>query len=84
LAVVHNHSVNPDKFHPRSLLCIYVGTGYFEKVHGAKFLNPATAQFLFSNNMTVSEHFFPFKELVHNPCAVRDCFGLLGCGFDTC
>jgi hypothetical protein len=67
LAAVHNHSVNPDKFYPRGLPCFYVGTGYFENVHGAKFLNPATAQCLFSTNMTVSEHFFPFKELVHNP-----------------
>jgi hypothetical protein len=75
LAVVHNHSINPDKFYPRGLPCIYVGTGYFENVHGAKFLNPATGQFLFSTNMTVSEHFFPFKELVSSPRAVRDCFG---------
>ena len=78
LAVVHNHSVNPDKFYPRGLPCIYVGTGYFENVHGAKFLNPTTGQFLFSTNMTVSEHFFPFKELVSSPGAVRDCFGLIG------
>ena len=28
--------------------------------------------------MTVSEQCFPFKELVSNPAAVRDCFGLLG------
>jgi hypothetical protein len=44
LAVVDNHSVNPDNFYPRGLPCIYVGTGYLENVHGAKFLNPATAQ----------------------------------------
>jgi hypothetical protein len=78
LAVVHNHSDNPDKFYPRGLPCIYLGTGYFEGVHGAKFLNPATGQLLFSTNMTVSEHFLPFKELVSNPGAVRDCFGLVG------
>ena len=28
--------------------------------------------------MTLSEHFLPFKELVSNPGAVRDCFGFLG------
>ncbi len=28
--------------------------------------------------MTVSEHFFPFKELVSSPGDVRDCFGLIG------
>ena len=28
--------------------------------------------------MTVSEHFLPFKELVSNPWAVLECFGLLG------
>ncbi len=32
LAVVHYHSVNPDKFYSRCLPCIYVGTGYFENV----------------------------------------------------
>ena len=37
-------SVNPDKFYPRGLPCIYFGTGYFEGVHGAKFLNPAHAK----------------------------------------
>jgi len=78
LAIVHNHSVNPDKFYPRGLPCIYLGTGYFEGVHGAKFLNPSTGKLVFSTNMTVSEHFLPFKELVSNPGAVRDCFGLLG------
>ena len=77
LAVVHNHTANPDKFYPRGLPCIYLGTGYFEGVHGAKFLNPATGHLLFSTNMTVSEHFLPFKELVSNPAAVRDCFGIL-------
>jgi hypothetical protein len=77
LFVVHNHSINPGKFYPRCLPCIYVGTGYFENVHGAKFLNPATGQFLFSTNMTVSEHFFSFKELVSSPGAVRNCFGLI-------
>ena len=78
LAVVHNHTANPDKFYPRGLPCVYLGTGYFECVHGAKFLNPATGQLLFSTNMTVSEHFLPFKELVSNPAAVRACFGVLG------
>ncbi len=78
MAIVHNHLVNPDKFYPRGLPCIYLGTGYFEGVHGAKFLNPTTGKLLFSTNMTVSEHFLPFKELVSNPGAVRDCFGFLG------
>ncbi len=77
MAIVHNHSVNPDKFYPCDLPCVYLGTGYFEGVHGAKFLNPATGKLLFSTNMTVSEQFLPFKELVSNPAAVRDCFGLL-------
>jgi hypothetical protein len=45
------------------LPCIYVGTGYFENVHCAKFLNPATGQFLFLTNMTVSEHFFRSRNL---------------------
>ncbi len=65
-------------FNPRNLPCIYVGTGHFENFHGAKFLNPATGQFLFSTNVTVSEHFFQFKELASTPSAVRDCFGLIG------
>ena len=78
MAIVHNHTANPDKFYPRDLPCVYLGTGYFECVHGAKFLNPATGQLLFSTNMTVSEHFLPFKELVSNPAAVRACFGVLG------
>jgi hypothetical protein len=78
LSIVHNHAVNPDKFCPRGLPCLYIGTGYFNNVHGAKFLNPATGKVLYSTNMTVSEHFLPFKELVSNPAAVRDCFGLVG------
>jgi len=78
LAVVHNHAVNPDKFFPRGIPCIYIGTGYFNNVHGAKFLNPANGKILYSTNMTVSEHFLPFKELVSTPAAVRDCFGLAG------
>jgi hypothetical protein len=41
LAVVHTHSINPDKFSPRGLPCVYIGTGYFNNFHGAKFLNPA-------------------------------------------
>jgi hypothetical protein len=32
----------------------------------------------FSMKMTVSEQFLPFKEVVSNLCAVRDCFGLIG------
>jgi hypothetical protein len=35
-------------------------------------------RFLYSTNMTVIEHFLPFKELVSTPAAVRDCFGLAG------
>lgn len=42
LAIVHNHSLNPDKFHPRELPCIYVSIGCLENVHGGKFLDPAT------------------------------------------
>ncbi len=59
---------------------IHLGTAYFEGVHGAKFLNPSTGKLSFSTNlnMPVSEHFLPFKELVSNPGAVHDCFGLLG------
>jgi hypothetical protein len=76
LAIVHNHSLNPDKFHPRGLPCIYVGTGCLENVHGGKFLDPATGRYLFSTNMTVNENFLPFRELESNPAAVRDCFGI--------
>jgi hypothetical protein len=76
LAIVHNHSLNPDKFHPRGLPCIYVGTGCLENVHGGKFLDPATGRYLFSTNMTVDENFLPFRELESNPAAVRDCFGI--------
>ncbi len=78
LVVVHNHSVNPDKFYPSGLQCIYLGTSYFDGVRGAKFLNPSTGKLLFSANMMFSEHFLLFKELVSNPGAVLDCFGLLG------
>ena len=79
IAVLHNHSVNYAKFNPHGLSCIYLGTGYFAGVHGAKFLNPTTGKkLLFSIYMTVSEHFLPFKELVSNPWAVLECFGLLG------
>ena len=77
MAIVHNHSVNPDKFYPHGLPCIYLGTDYFAGVHGTKFLNPTTGKLLFSTDMTVSEHFLPFKELVFNPWAVCDYFGLL-------
>ena len=78
LAIVHNHSVNPDKFYPLGLPCLYLGTGYFQNIHGAKFLNPVTGKLLYSTNMTINEHFLPFKELVNNPAAVRDCFGVIG------
>ncbi len=50
LAVVHNHSINPDKFYPRYLPCISVGTGYFENVHGAKFFNHATGKFILNQH----------------------------------
>jgi len=78
LGVVHNHSGHPDKFKERGIPCIYVGTGYFDNVHGAKFLNPETGKTLFSTNMTMTEDFLPFKALDHNPGIVRDCFGLVG------
>jgi hypothetical protein len=76
--VVHNHAVNPNKFHPRGIPCVYVGTGSLENVHGGKFLDPATGKYIFSTNMTVVEHFLPFREVLHNPAAVRDCFGVIG------
>jgi hypothetical protein len=79
LAIVHNHSLNPDKFHPRGLPCIYDGTGFLENVHGGKILDPATGLYLFSTNMTVDENFLPFRELrklESNPAAVHDCFGI--------
>jgi hypothetical protein len=62
LAIVHNHAVNPDKFRSRGLPCIYVGTGYFENVHGGKFLDPVTGKYIFSTNMTITETFMPFSE----------------------
>ena len=77
-AVVHNHAVNPNKFHPRGLPCVYVGTGSLENVNGAKFLDPSTGKYIFSTNMTIVEHFLPFREVLHNPAAVRDCFGVSG------
>ena len=67
---MHNHSLNPDKFYPRGLPCIYVGTGCLENVHGGKFLDPATGRYVFSTNMTVNENFLPFRELENNPAAV--------------
>ncbi len=74
MAVVHHHSVNPDKFYPHGLQCLYISTGYFAGVHGAKFLNPITGKLLCSTNMTVSEYVLPLTELVSNPSAVCDCF----------
>ena len=78
LGVVHNHSGHPDKFKERGIPCIYVGTGYFDNVHGAKFLNPETGKTLYSTNMTMTENFLPFKALAQNPGIVRDCFGMVG------
>ena len=78
LGVVHDHSGHPDKFKERGIPCIYVGTGYFDNVHGAKFLNPETGKILFSTNITMTEHFLPFKALDQNPGLVRDCFGMIG------
>ena len=79
LAVVHNHSVNPDKFYdfyPRDLSCLYQGTGHFENIHGAKILIPSSEQLL--TNRTINEHFVSFKRLVNNSDAERDCFGIIG------
>ncbi len=56
--------------------CIYLGTGYLARVHGAKLFNSASVNILFSTNMTVSQHFSPFQKLFSDPGAVRDCFGL--------
>jgi hypothetical protein len=55
---------------------IYLGTGYFAGVRGAKLFNSASGNILFSTNMTVSQHFLPFQELFSDPGAVPDCFGL--------
>ena len=38
--------------------------------------NSASGNLLFSTNMTVSQHFLPFRELFSDPGAVPDCFGL--------
>ena len=51
----------------------YSSEGCSLPIHGAQFPNPASGQLLFSTNMTVSEHFMFFKELVRlvsNPTAV--------------
>jgi hypothetical protein len=55
---------------------IYLGTGYFAGVHGAKLYNSASGNLLFSTNMTLSQHVLPFQELFSDSGAVRDCFGL--------
>jgi hypothetical protein len=55
---------------------IYLGTGYFVGVHGAKLFHSDSDNLLFSTNMTVSQHFLPFQELFSDPGAVRDCFCL--------
>jgi len=76
LVIVHNHSVNPDKFYPRNLSCLYLGTGHFKNIHDAKILIPSTEQLL--TNRTINEHFLSFKQMANNPAAVRDCFGIIG------
>jgi hypothetical protein len=53
-------------FYPSKKCCL--------PIHGAQFPNPATGQFFFSTNTTVSDSFMSFKELVRlvsNPGFVR-------------